>query len=114
MPHGIGLAPNGLFERLATCPGFCEGHCDPSTYHVHGTALEHFGTDGPVTVSQRDGEAPMVCLVDLDAPSHEMTPQQARIVALQLMQAADLAERYSLPLPTADISQALAALLATV
>lgn len=114
MAHGIGLAPNGLFERLDTCLPFCEGHADPSTWHIHGTALDYFGTDGPVTVNQIDGQPPMVCLVDVSTPSHEMTPAEARIVALQLLQAADLAERYTLPLPTADISKALAALLATV
>ena len=113
MADGIGSPFGGLFERLATCPGFCEGHVDASVT-THGTALDYFGTCGPVVVNQREGEMPMVCLVDLPAPSAEFTPAQARIVALQLMQAADLAERYSLPLPTAAITRALAAVLAAV
>lgn len=111
MPHGIGLAPGGLFERLDTCPAFCEGHADCSVTQ-HGTPLDFFGTDGPVVVNQRDGEQPMVCLVDVDTPYHELTPPQARIVALQLLQAADLAERYSQSLPATDIARQLAVLLA--
>lgn len=113
MMDGIGSPFGDLFERLASCPGFCEGHVD-LTVTSHGTALDYFGTNGPVVVNQREGHTPMVCLVDLATPSAEFTPAQARIVALQLMQAADLAERFSLPLPTADITRALAAALAAV
>jgi hypothetical protein len=112
MAEVTGPAPNGIFDRLSTCPPFCEGHADPTSYSQHGTALEFFGTDGPVIVSQCDGEPPTVRLIELESPSHDFTPQQARLVALQMLQAADLAERYAEPSLTADTIRRLAELVA--
>lgn len=111
MTEVIGVAANGYFDKLSTCPPFCEGHADPGGHSEHFTALDYFGTDGPVVVNQQDGQPATVRLVDLPSPACDFTPQEARVIAFQMLQAADLAERYALPSLTADIVRQLAALV---
>jgi hypothetical protein len=91
-----GIFYSGAFDRHPDCPFFCEGHADP-TVTEHGTPLDYFGTDGPVTVNQAAGKLPMVALVDLPTPYCRMAAPRARMLALQLLQAADLVDRASLP-----------------
>lgn len=101
-----------MFERLPNCPFFCEGHVDPSVYRFHSTALDYFGTDGPVAVTQLGGGVPAVSLVDLDHPQADFTVTEARLLAYQLLLAADIAERAATPSVTETVTQMLAAALA--
>lgn len=98
---------SGVFDRYPDCPFFCEGHADPA-YSEHGTPLDYFGTNGPVTVNQRCGEAPTVALVDLSTPYYRLTAPEARMLALQLLQAADLVDRAALPVPATNVVRLLA------
>lgn len=102
-----GLLFDDGFERFPDCPFFCSGHADP-TATEHTTPLEYFGTDGPVTVNQRPGELPRVALVDLSTPYYRMSAPEARMLALQLLQAADLVDRASLPIATTEVTRLLA------
>jgi hypothetical protein len=95
MPTFIGTTPDGD-DLLSTCAQWCQGHSDPTTYHIHTTDLHRFGKDGPVTVTQTDGEPAKVALVDLPHPQAEFTPAEARRVADQLVRAADLVEFVSM------------------
>jgi len=97
-----------MFERLPSCPFFCEGHVDPSVYRFHTTTLDYFGTDGPVAVTQTDGSAVAVSLVDVETPQADFTPNEARILTYQLLLAADIAERAAVPTTTADLARRLA------
>lgn len=100
------------FEQLPSCPFFCQGHADPSTYNMHSTDLDYFGEDGPVGVTQTDGAAPVVSLFDLPAPQVDFSPAEARQVAYQMLLTADIAERAALSTPTAAATRALGEALA--
>lgn len=95
------------FERYETCFAACEGHADPSTAHEHTTAWEYFGTLG-VTVTRTDGELPEVSLVDLPHPVASYSPAHARVLAYQILLAADMAERLAQPSPTEQVTRLLA------
>lgn len=106
--HGI----EDSLDRLPTCGFFCEGHTDPSNYAYHTTALDYFGTDGPVGVTQRDGEPPVVSLFEMDNPQADFSPMRARQVAYQMLLAADVAERAAMPTVTESVTRMLAEVLA--
>jgi hypothetical protein len=99
------------FDRYSTCFADCEGHADPSTKTFHSTKWEFFGEMG-VTVSQTDGQKPEVSLVDLPHPQASYSPTEARLLAYQIMLAADMAERLAQPSITAEITRLLAEALA--
>ena len=101
-----------LFPQLPNCPSWCEGHADESTPTHHGTELDYFGTDGPVVVTQVDGHEPVVALVDLERPAAEFTPNEARMLAYQILTAADFAERAGREDMTSIVAKAVAAALA--
>jgi len=103
-----------MFERLPSCPFFCEGHVDPSVYRFHTTTLDYFGTDGPVAVTQTDDSAVAVSLGDVETPQADFTPNEARILAYQLLLAADIAERAAMPTTAAGIAQQLAEALSAL
>ena len=106
------LGAHESFARYATCFPGCEGHCDPSTRQHHSTAWEFFGQFG-VTVSQTDGQAPAVSLVDLPHPKADYSPNEARLLAYQILLAADMAERLSAPTVTSRFTQLLGEALET-
>lgn len=95
------------FDRYDGCFPECEGHADPSTKHYHSTRWEYFGEMG-VTVTKTDGESPQVSLVDLPHPQASYSPAYARVLAYQILLAADMAERLAQPSPTAEITRLLA------
>ncbi|HZP54988.1 hypothetical protein [Actinocrinis sp.] len=101
------------FERYDTCFPACEGHADPSTVHFHSTPWDFFGELG-VTVSQTDGEAPQVSLVDMPHPVASYSPAYARVLAYQILLAADMAERLAQPSPTAEVTRLLAEALRSI
>lgn len=111
MSELIGQTADG-FDRYSSCSFFCAGHADLSTAHIHTTDLDHFGKNGPVIVTQTDGEAPKVALVDLPSPQANFTPAEARVVAFQLLMAADVADRAAQPTVASEVTRMLAEALA--
>lgn len=107
------LSPEYLgFYRTPNCPIWCPGHADDSSTHVHTTDIG--GVLGNhVIVTQTDGEAPLVALIELESPQHDMTPAQARLKAYRLLMAADFAERSGMPTITDELVRQLAAALDT-
>ncbi len=102
MPEDTQRPPCGRF--------YCAGHSDESSLTAHATPWEYFGRLG-VAVTQ-NGESPsMVSLVDIDTPQADYTVAEARQLALQILQAADLAERANVPLPGERVTERLAGLL---
>jgi len=108
MNDSIGvLMPDGI--QRPTCGEFyCVGHADETTTDTHCTPWEYFGEFG-VAVT-REGERPaMVSLVEIAHPQADYTVAEARQLALQILQAADVAERANLPLsPVAGFTSLLA------
>ncbi len=104
-PYSVG------FYRTPACPIWCSLHCDPSTEEIHTTDVGGVLGDN-VIVTQTNGHAPLVALIEIEAPQHDMTPMQARALAYQLLMAADFAERAAHPTVTEQITRALAGLLA--
>lgn len=120
MTDGIGdllnqtlLGAHEGFERYATCFPGCEGHSDSSTAHEHSTPWEYFGEFG-VTVTQTDGEAPQISLVDMPHPVASYSPAHARVLAYQILLAADMAERLAQPSPTEHVARLLAEALRAI
>lgn len=106
LPEDTQRPPCGLF--------YCAGHSDETSLDTHSSAWEYFGHFG-VAVT-RNGEHPsMVSLVEIAHPQADYTVDQARQLALQILQAADVAERANLPLsPVADVTSQLAAALGSL
>jgi len=102
--------PRSVFARTTECPIFCEGHVDESVTS-HGTEYDFFGPDG-VVVTQAQDKPPVVSLIDFNPVQHDFTPAHARRLAYQILQAAELAERYTQPCATAHITRLLAATIA--
>lgn len=99
------------FWHYPNCPRmWCSGHADDSSKDIHTTDLD--GVLGEfVIVSQTDGHKPLVAIIDLPGPQFEMTTPQARQFAWQLMLAADFADQAGTPVPTEQITRALAEML---
>ena len=102
------LYGRGVFARIPACADkpWCEGHVD-STVTAHGTEYEFFGPDG-VVVTQIEGQPPVVSLIDFNPTQNDYTPAHARRLAFQILQAADLAERYTQTSPTSQLTRLLA------
>lgn len=81
-----------LYERIPNDPAFCVGHLDRSTDTEHNTPLDHFGPDG-LAVVQRDGHPAGVSFADFSLRGTVSTPR-ARLVAMQILEACALADRY--------------------
>jgi 20S proteasome alpha/beta subunit len=110
----LGLITHGGFWRFPACqPAICAGHADNSNPHVHSTDLGGVLGDF-VAVTQTDGQPPAVSLIEATAPQWDLTPAEARVLALHLLLGADLAERFAAPSPTADAVRSLAESLAAV
>lgn len=99
MAHPTGAHPyasrdsfDDLYERLPRDPAFCVGHLDRSTDNEHNTPLDHFGPDG-LAVVQRDGHPAGVSFADFSLRGTVSTPR-ARLVAMQILEACALADRY--------------------
>lgn len=97
------------FALLPTCPDWCGGHCDPSVGD-HTTDLEHFGDEG-VTLYQRDGQPPVIALIDFNPTQHDLTTDRALHLAHQLLRAVDVAQRYASPSPVTRLAQQVGAVL---
>lgn len=106
MSNLIDPTTDSLFGRWSTCPTWCEGHIDDSV-PTHGTSVDYFGPDG-VVVNQNDGQPPIVSLINYRTPQVDFTPTRARLLAFQILQAADLAERYATPSVTSEATRLLA------
>jgi hypothetical protein len=106
------LLGHGMFIRTTACADkpWCEGHVDDSVTS-HGTEYDFFGPDG-VVVTQGEGRPPMVSLIDFDPAQNDYTPAHARRIAFQILQAADLAERYAQPSATGAVALLLAETIA--
>lgn len=104
MSNLIGLTSDSLFSRWATCEPWCEGHIDDSVT-THGTSVDYFGPDG-VVVNQVEGQPPVVSLIEY-RPQTDFTPARARLLAFQILQAADLAERYAMPNAASEVTRML-------
>jgi hypothetical protein len=100
-----------MYDRFPGCAPWCAGHLDDSVPNQHSTDYDYFGPDA-VGVTQVDGHPPVVSLFDYSSPQVNFTPAQARLFAYQLMQAAELAERFAFPLQSAAATRALAESLA--
>lgn len=88
---------------------YCAGHSDASSLRAHSTAWEYFGRFG--VAATQNGENPsVVSLVEIEHPQADYTVDEARQFALQILQAADVAERANLPLsPVARVTSLLSA-----
>lgn len=108
------LGGHGHFPHYVECLAFqlCEGHADSSSRHLHGTAWDHFGEMGVVLTKIGD-KPPVVSLIDMDPAQNDYTPAEARMLALQILLAADLAERFAQPSPAEPVIRQLALALAT-
>lgn len=103
------LAGHSHFPHYAECLAFppCEGHAGPSTRQFHGTTWDYFGEMG-VVVTKTGARPPVVSLVDMEPTQNDYTPAEARMLALQILLAADLAERFAQPSPTSRLTLLLA------
>lgn len=98
------------FYRTPRCGLWCSGHMDETNENVHTTDIE--GVLGNnVIVTQTDGQPPLVALIELDSPQHDMTPMQARLLAYRLLLAADFSERSAAPVSTEPVTMALGSAL---
>ena len=105
------FSPQSLgFYRTPTCPIWCGLHCDPSTEHIHTTDIGGVLGDN-VIVTQTEGQPPLVALIEIESPQHDMTPARARLEAYRLLMAADFAERAGLPTVTDQLIRQLAEVL---
>lgn len=86
------------------------GAYDPSTEHIHTTDIGGVLGDN-VIITQTDGQPPLVALIEIESPQHEMTPARARLEAYRLLIAADFAERSGLPTVTDQLVRQLAEVL---
>lgn len=110
------LGSNNNFPHYAECLTFqpCEGHADASARDIHGTSWDYFGQMG-VVVTKVGDRPPVVSLIDMDPAQNDYSPAEARLLALQILVAADMAERYAQPSPTEAVVRQLAeTLLASI
>lgn len=100
LPEDTQRPPCGLF--------YCAGHSDETSLETHSSAWEYFGHFG-VAVTRNGPQPSMVSLVEIAHPQADYTVTEARQLALQILQAADVAERANLPLsPVAAFTARLA------